>query len=144
MRTRASWKELGSIFKSTRSIIFLFYLVFVTPNVIIALNENETFESAFGLNSPESIENHDTAKQNELLLAKEPETSLETEDLDVEQKDITSTEKKVNEESLFQILPKTENAIILESGPKESPLSIQSISVGKTDERIGKYVRYGK
>lgn len=145
MRSRASWKKLDCIFALTKWILLLACLFSLTPRGIIAQKENETFESAFGLNLSESIEsqsieeNVDSPPQTK----KTKETLLELEDLDVEKKDLTPIEKK-DVESPVQVLPEVENAFAAkgESAP-DSP-TVQKASGRMANEKNGKYVRYGK
>ncbi|XP_011644865.1 protein mesh isoform X1 [Pogonomyrmex barbatus] len=144
MRLRAS-KKLDCIFTLSKWILLLACLISLTPHGIIAENKTETFESAFGLNLPESIENHSTGENvgslPQLKEAEEVSHGREIEDLAEEEEDLTSVEKIDNGESPVQLLP-DENAFAAkgESGAKSPP--IQSIAGKMANEKNGKYVRY--
>lgn len=145
MRFRASRNGLDCIFTLPKWIILLTCLLSLTTNCIVAQTESETFESAYGLNVPESIEHHNT-EENELPPphAKEVEISSEIEDLTVEEKDLGPVEKKDGEENPTQVLPKTENAFPAKGESGTDLFSVQKISGGIAEEKNGKYVRYGK
>lgn len=146
MRPRASRKGHDRVFALPRWLVVLVCLVTLTLNGVVAQNESETFESAFGLNLPESIED-DNAKKNEGAPgAKEAEAPLEAEELAVEEReeDLTPIEKKdEGENPPIQVPPRTEEAF---TSKDESGEVISSfVQSGKvTDEKNGKYVRYGK
>lgn len=143
MRSRASRKKLDCIFALPKWVLLFVCLLSLTPSDVIAQNENETFESAFGLNSRESIEN-ENAGNNGLSHAKEAETPLELEELGEKEKDLTPIEKKDDEENLVQVLPETENTFSLKESSVESSPAVRRISGKMADEKNGKYVRYGK
>lgn len=114
------------------------------PNGIIA--QNNTFENLFGLDSHESIASYNTEENIELLPHEKTDTSLELEDLDVEEKDLTPIEEKDDGKNLAKILPEIKHSFAAKGeSEKESDLPfVQTISGKMGDERNGKYVRYGK
>lgn len=143
MRLRASWKKLDCIFTLSKWILLLTCLLSLTPHGIIAQNESETFESAFGLNLPESIENEST----EETVSLPPQTKgalLELEDLAVEEKDLTPVEKKDDVKSPAQVSPEVENAFVAKGETGTVSLSVQKVSGSMGKEKTAKYVRYGK
>ena len=141
MRPRASWKELDGIFALLKWILLLICLLSLTPRSIIAQNESETFESAFGLNLPESNENL-IAEENVDLLPQTKEVPLEAEDLAVEEKDLAPVEKKDDVEN-SQVLTEVENAFAAKGESAVDSPTVQ-IAFGKiANEKNGKYVRYG-
>jgi len=143
MRPRASWKELDCIFALLKWILLLACLLSLTPRSIIAQNENETFESAFGLNLPESNENL-IAKENIDLPPQTKEVPLEVEDLAVEEKELTPVEKKDDVESSVQVLTEVENAFAAKGESAVDSPTVQIASGRIANEKNGKYVRYGK
>lgn len=140
MRFRASRNGLD--FTLSKWIVLLICLLSLMPSGSIAQTESETFESAYGLNSHESIENHNT-EENELSPphAEEAETSSEIEDLAVEEQDLGPVEKKDGEENPTS---KTEDAFVARDESGTDSISVQKVFNGITEEKNGKYVRYGK
>lgn len=114
------------------------------PNGIIA--QNNTFENLFGLDSHESIASYNTEENVELLPHEKTDTSLEFEDLDVKEKDLTPIEEKDDWKNLAKILPEIKHSLAAkgESEKKSDLPFVQTISGKMGDERNGKYVRYGK
>lgn len=147
MRPRASRKGRDYIFALPKWLIFLACLILLTVNGVIAQKENETFESAFGLNllPPETIEELNM-KKAEMPRAKAAEEPLELEELASEEKDLTPIEEKNDGENPpIQVAPKTEEAFASEDVSGEVSPAVQTISAKvATNEKNGKYVRYGK
>lgn len=145
MRPRASWRKLDCIFVLSKWIIFFTCLLSLMPNGIIA--QNKTFEDFFGLDSRESTASYN-AEENIGLLPheKEAEALTELEDLAVEEKDLTSIEKKDEEKNPIEILPEIKNVFALKNDSEKVTVSpfVQVISGKMADEKNGKYVRYGK
>lgn len=137
MQPRA-WKKLDCIF--TLKWILLACLLSLIPRGIIAQNESETFESAFGLNLPESIENQSTEENASLP----PQTKEELEDFVVEEKDLTPVEKKDDVASPVQVLPEVENAFAAKNEIESNSFSVRKASGRMPKEKTGKYVRYGE
>lgn len=147
MRSRASWKKLDCIFALSKWILLLACLLSLTPRGIIAQKENETFESAFGLNLSESIENQSTEENFDSPLQTKEETKeapLELEDLAVEKEDLTPIEKTDDVESPVQVLSEVENAFAAKGKSGTDSLTVQKASGRMANEKNGKYVRYGK
>lgn len=114
------------------------------PNGIIA--QNKTFEDLFGLDSHESTASYNAEENIELLPYEKETETLELEDLAVEEKDLTSIEKKDEGKIPTAIVPEIKNVF----APKnhfeketDSPF-VQVISSKMAGEKNGKYVRYGK
>lgn len=115
------------------------------PNGIIA--QNNTFENFFGLDSHELNASYDAEESIESLRhEKEPEIPLEIEEFNVEEKDLNPIEKKDDEIKPTEILPEPKNDFAAkdESKKKIDLPFVQTISAKVTDEKNGKYVRYGK
>lgn len=145
MRSRASWKKLDCIFALSKWILLFACLLSLTPRSIIAQKENETFESAFGLNLSESIESQSTEENIDSppQTKETKETLLELEDLAVKEKDLTSIEKE-DVESPEQVLPEVENAFAAKGESGADSPTVQKTSGRMANEKNGKYVRYGK
>lgn len=144
MQPRASWKKLDCIFALSRWILLLACLLSLAPRGIIAGNKSETFESAFGLNSPESIESEGT-EENASSPPQTKEALLELEDLAVAEKDLdlrTPVEKKDDVKS--PVLPEVENAFAAKGETGADSLPVQKASGRMAKEKSAKYVRYGK
>lgn len=115
------------------------------PNGIIA--QNKTFEDFFGLDSRESTASYNAEENIELLPhEKEAEALTELEDLAVEEKDLTSIEKKDEEKKPIEILPEIKNVFASKNDSEKVTVSpfVQVISGKMANEKNGKYVRYGK
>lgn len=132
MRLRA-WKKLDCIFTS-RWILLLVCILSLTSRGIIA--QNKSFESAFELIEDESTE--------ETVSLPPQEAPLELEDLAVEEKDLTSVEKKDDVKSTVQVLPEVENAFVAKGETGADSLPVQRPSGRMAKEKTAKYVRYGK
>jgi len=128
---RASWKKLDCIFALLKWILLLVCLLSLTPCGIIAQNESKTFESAFGLNLPETNENQNIEEN-----VGSPLQMREVEELAVEKEDLASVEKE--DESPVQVLPEVENSFEPKS---ESGMdsTIQKIPGRMANEKTGKY-----
>lgn len=138
MQSRA-WKKLDCIFTLSRWILLACLLSLISRGVI-AQNESETFESAFGLNLPESIENQSTEGDASLP----PQTKEELEDFTVEEKDLTSVEKKDDVANPVQVLSEVENTFTAKGDIGVDSLSVRKASGRTSKEKTGKYVRYGE
>ncbi|XP_011160726.2 protein mesh isoform X2 [Solenopsis invicta] len=141
MRPRASWRKLDCIFALSKWILLFACLVSLIPREITAQNTNETFESAFRLNSPELIENEST----EDSVGLPPQTKavhLELDDLVEEEENLGPVEKKVDvEESPVQVLPDVEDFAAKGNSGTDLPI-VQKVSGKKANAKSGKYVRY--
>jgi len=152
MRSRAS----QLVFAPSRWIVLLACIV--SSRVLAAQNATESaqsaFESAFGLNVPESIENQSAERADGSRAIKSPEAPLEIDDLAVDDKN-SSTVAKTDEGiwitnrddgDVIQFLPGSEEVKNVltrkqESGGADAPSGVQGRMAG---EKNGKYVRYGK
>lgn len=145
MRPRASWKKLDCIFTLSKWILLLVCLLSLTPRGIIAQNESETFESAFGLNLPESIEKESTEEIVSLPPQTKETLEQELEDLVVEEQDFTPIDKE-DVETPVQVLPKVKNAFAAKGKDKTGTDSVivQNPPDKISKEKTAKYVRYGK
>lgn len=145
MRSRASRKKLDCIFASPKRIVLLACLFsFLMPHASTAQIENKTFESAFGLISRESFEEHNSWENGSPTHAEEAEIPIEAEDLAEEETDLTPVEKSDGEENPIPVLPRTENDFTAKSEPESKSHAVETLSGKMADEKNGKYVRYGK
>ncbi|KAK2579800.1 hypothetical protein KPH14_008682 [Odynerus spinipes] len=134
MRSRALW--LGGVFHprklTTTTTIVLIYVFAVSLSGIDAQTENETFESAFGLNVPESTENKDYA----VTERKEEPVPSELEDLARSEKEIVAIEEKPETE-----FPESPTSNFGDAKKEVGPISV-GLSGRIAGETSGKYVRY--
>lgn len=137
MRLRASRQAFNCISAPPKWVVLLVCFFSLTSG-------NATFKSAFGLNSAESMETYDveSAELHEKMVVKMP---LELEGFATEKVDPALNEKKDNQTNPVQVLPETENAFASKNIPEMGGLpAVQTISAKMPDEKIEKYVRYGK
>lgn len=155
MRFRASRKQQDCVFALSRWIVLLVCVVSppFAPCLAVARNTSDTaFEDAFGLNLPESVENHIAEERLPAshVITKEAEAPLEIEDFAVEEekKNSSPVEETFDQEDVVQILPETGNTLATRDDesctdlPSVVDVVIQGRMAGK--EKNGKYVRYGK
>jgi len=128
---RASWKKLDCIFALSKWILLFACFLSLTPRGIIAQNESKTFESAFGLNLPESNENQNVEEN-----VGSPLQMREVEDLAEEEENLAPVEKE--DESPVQVLPEVENAFE-EKSESGVDSTIQKIPGRMANEKTGKY-----
>jgi len=129
---RASRKKLDCIFALSKWILVLVCLLSLTPRGIIAQNESNTFESAFGLNEPEANENQNI-KEN----VGSPLQMREVEDLAAEEEeDLAPVEKE--DENPVQVMPDAESTFE-EKSESGMDTTIQKIPGKMANEKTGKY-----
>lgn len=146
MRPRASREVFDCIYALSKWTALLVCLSSLTPNNVIALSENGTFKSAFGLDSAESIENYNAENDEPSLMREEvvAKMPLELEGF-VTQKTVSAPVEKENNSGAnpVQVPPEAEKALASDSfGLGVSP-DVQ-ISGKMADEKNEKYIRYGK
>ncbi|KAG7203627.1 hypothetical protein KM043_013662 [Ampulex compressa] len=134
--------RLGCIFRSSAAIVFICALSLLSRE-ILAQYENDTFESAFGLNEAEALDNKDTVDDANVAGIKEqPQVLSEVEDLGKGANDRTHTDEGVEENIPHEPLSGTGDTFDYKNVAVEESDIPETISTQMTNKKSGKYVRY--